>query len=413
MSTETYFQDVVDPGDRASKVAREACFLSHKYCPALVIVPHEPGNFRGPVGFIWKPWVMSELAKTQFGDDGEVESWTMLQEVENDGAGGKPQFFTLVGTGESMLDLGWEIITMTADDLARSGRFPGLMVNDLNVKYVTNDNFHLVTCLFEGYRRALEHTRMVNITGELAIMKHSITAFCDMDITQQLVMTWAGTCFGLAHQELLLDSSTIMPGMPIVGFWEPGYRCNGGTFFTNLLLYKFGPDVGGVFTSKEAMRMVRNLALPSLSYSNTVTRLCGWLPDGHIQSPLVSIAGIAHITGGGVWEKFDELLPDGVGANLDNMPEPAPVLLQAQEWSWNTPHRLPDLNAYGTLHGGCGMLVVCKTNADAERVIAEAKNDGILARVVGCTTESNEGEVKIQSRFKERRLLSSKELEED
>lgn len=335
-----------------------------------------------------------------------------MQQVENDGAGGKPQFFTLVGTCEAMLGLGWEIITMTADDLARSGRFPAIMVNDLNVKSVTDDSFPQVVALFDGYRQALEHSRLVNITGELAIMKHSITAFCDMNLSQQLVMTWGGTCIGLAHHELLLDSSTIKPGMPIVGFGEQGYRCNGGTFFTNLLLHKFGPEVVKVWTNDAAMQMARDLALPSLSYSNTVTRLCGWLPDGRTRNPLAGIAGIAHITGGGVWGKFGELLPEGVGANLDNMPKPPSVLLQAQEWSVGTPHQLPDLNAYGTLHGGCGMLLVCKTDADAQRVIAEAISDTIQAQVVGHTTESDKGEITIWSRFKEGHRLSSNELVE-
>ena len=56
------------------------------------------------------------------------------------------------------------------------------------------------------------------------------------------------------------------------------------------------------------------------------------------------------------------------------------------------------------------MMLVCKTDADAQRVIAEARIDRIQAQVVGRTTESNIGEVIIQSRVKEGRRLSSREL---
>ena len=411
-NTEDYRQEVIDPGDRASAAAKEVCFQSHGNCPALAVVPHVPGNFRGPVGWAWKPHILAEMAKTQFGAGGQVEFWEMLEEVENDGAGGKPQFFTLVGTPEVMRGLGWEIIAMTADDFARSGRFPAIMVNDLNVKRVTKANFPLVQAMFEGYGEALAQSGMVNVTGEIAIMKHSITAFCDDGSDEQLVLTWGGACVGLSSRRLLIDGSAIKPGMFIVGLKERGYRCNGGTWFTKLLLAKFGPEIAKIRANSEAMELARKLVVPSISYAKTLTRVAGWNPDGSVSEPLVNMAGIAHITGGGVWGKFGEILPEGVGAKLDNMPEPPEVLLQAQKLSQGTPHELPDLNAYGTLHGGCGMLVVCKTEADARKLVAEAAADWIGASIVGMTTESADGEVRIESRFRENRWLSSKELEE-
>ncbi len=89
------------------------------------------------------------------------------------------------------------------------------------------------------------------------------------------------------------------------------------------------------------------------------------------------------------------------------MPRPAKVLLEAQKLSWNTELRLTDWQAHGTLHGGCGMLVVAPTKRDAQRIIKEAQNDGIKAQIVGRTTESSEREVIIESRFKEGKTLSS------
>lgn len=407
-----YKQEVINPGDKASKIAKEICFQSHNNCQAVHVVPHQPDNFRGPVGFIWKHYILNQILDYTINSHYKrIRDWTMIEEIENDGAGGKSQFFTLINTPEVFRGLGWEIITMTADDFARSGRFPAIVDNEINTKKITENNLHLFQAMMDGYGDALSQANLVNITGEVAIMKHSITAFCDTDSDDQLILTWGASCTGLAHKDLLIDGSKIKPDMPIVGFWEPGYRCNGGTFFTNLLLEKFGPKIEDIMDDPEAMEFAKKLTIPSQSYAKTICRIIGWRPDGSIREPLVKVAGIAHITGGGVWEKFKEILPRGVGAKLSNMPEPAEVLLQAQKLSWDTSLRLTDHQAYGTLHGGCGMLVIVEQMKDVDCLIAEAERDGIQSQMVGRTMESSENEVVIFSGFKEREILSSKHPE--
>jgi len=403
-----YKEEIIDPGDRASALAKEICFQSHDNCQAVHIVPHQSNNFRGPVGFIWKHYILNQmLGHTINSHHRRISDWTMVEEIENDGAGGKSQFFTLINTPEVFRGLGREIITMTADDFARSGRFPAIIDNEINTKKITEDNFHLFQAMIEGYGDALNQNCLVNITGEVAIMKHSITAFCDTDSDDQLILTWGASCTGLAHKDLLIDSSKIKPDMPIVGFWEPGYRCNGGTFFTNLILEKFGPKIKDIMDNPEAMEFVKKLTIPSQSYAKTICRIIGWRQDGSIREPLVKVAGIAHITGGGVWGKFKEILPKGIGARLSNMPKPAEVLLQAQELSWDTSLRLTDYQAYGTLHGGCGMLVIVDQMEDVDHLNAEAKKDGILSQMVGRTTESPENKIVIYSGFKEGEILLS------
>ena len=193
-----YWQEIIDPGDRASQLGKEICFASHGNCDAVRMYPHQPGNFRGAVGFTWKPHILKRMANNS------AETWTMLEEVENDGAGGKPQFFTLVGTPEVFTSLGWEIIEMVVEDFSRSGRLACVFSNDLNVKRITEANFPLVEACFKGYGAALAKTKLVNITGEVAVMKHSITAFCDANSGEQLVLTWSGTCTGLAYRPFLI-----------------------------------------------------------------------------------------------------------------------------------------------------------------------------------------------------------------
>lgn len=393
----TYKEEIVGPNDRASRLAKETCFKGHKNCPAIFIVPHDPGNFRGAVGFAWRKEILREMLDYEVGLQG-ITSWNMMEEVENDGAGGKPQFFTLIGTEKVFRGLGWEIIAMTADDFSRSGRLPCIIDNEVQVKRITENNFPLFQAMMEGYGEALQKSNLVNITGETAIMKHSITAFCDNKSDDQLVLTWGASCIGLASRELLIDNSRIKPEMVVVGFLENGYRCNGGTFFTNLILQKFGPEIEKVLESQDARSFVEKLTVPSISYAKTVSRIVGWEENGDVGEPLAKIAGIAHITGGGVWGKFGEILPKGVGAFLYNMPKPPEVLLQAQEMSYEFPKPLSDYDFYETFHGGCGMLLVASDRDEARKIIDEAAKDGIIAQVVGKTNATGELWINSQAR---------------
>ncbi|MCK5475943.1 MAG: hypothetical protein KAI71_05185 [Candidatus Pacebacteria bacterium] len=408
-----YKEEVIDPGDEVSKIASAVCRRSFQNNDAVTIMPLG-GNFRGGVVYSFKQHILKEMAKCQIDpQSGKVTSWTMTEAVQNDGAGGKPQFSTLVADPEVFRGLGWEIIAMTADDLAKFGMFPCGIGNEIGVKSITKENMPSMRALFEGYELALKQSNLINITGETAVMKDSITAFCDISSNKQLILTWSAFCFGLVHKDLLIDNSEIRPEMVIVGFAEDGYRCNGGGVFTKLFLKIFGPNVKDIVNNQEAIEFARKLTVPSISYAKTICRIIGWKPDGRVGDPLAQIAGIAHITGGGVWGKFGEILPQGVGAYLYAMPNPPEVLLLAQEMSWDTELRITDKQAYGSFHGACGMMVVAKTVEDANIIIREAAKDGIRAQIIGETMReafnTNKGQITIQSRFKEGGLLTSED----
>lgn len=399
-----YDQEVVRPGDRLSEYARDKCFTSHDNCPAVIVVPHQPGNFRGAVGWVWQKHILEKLANYKVDSNGDVIEWEMLEEKENDTAGGKPQFSTLLASLDGFRGLCWEPIEMVLEDFTRSGRLPCVFANIIDAKYINEKNYYLAETMLDGFEEALRKTRQVNITGEVAIIKHMLTALCDTFSDDQLIVNWSASCVGLAHRDKDLDGSKIKPGMPIVGLGEDGYRCNGGTQHTNLIQARWGTDIKAIRENREAMEYVRKLTVPSVNYSNTITRVHGWLPDGNIREPMVKIAGMAHITGGGI-EKFKELLPPGVGAELPDMIDPPEVLLEAQEMSYDFEHlglKMSDKQCHTTFHGGPGMVVVCETEEDANILIQEAKKDGLKAERMGVTVESRDNTVKIQSKFKEK-----------
>ncbi len=389
MSEDKYQEMIIAPGDRASMLAKDVCVASYNNNPAVKIIPRQPENFRGPVDFTWNKKVLQEMC---YGH--------LCMTAQNDGAGGKPQFFTIIGTSEVFFKLGWEILVMVIDDVARGGAFPVVFWNDVNAKKVTDKNFHLIEAMFSGFSEALRESNQVNITGEFAIMNHSITAFCDSGSDEQLILNWAGNGLGLSHPSKVIDGRNVGLGMPIIGFWEPGYRCNGGTQFTNLIMAKWARgDIRNIWENADAMKFIKKLTVPSLSYAKTICRLNGWEDDGSMTEPMANMVGIAHLTGGGVG-KFKEMLPPGIGAEITNMPRPAEVLLEAQEISFDFPRlSMTDKQCHTTFHGGCGEWLICKTPEDCDVVLSEAKKDGIAAYVIGETVASDARNVNIRSRF--------------
>jgi phosphoribosylaminoimidazole (AIR) synthetase len=114
---------------------------------------------------------------------------------------------------------------------------------------------------------------------------------------------------------------------------------------------------------------------------------------------------IAHITGGGIASKFGEdiLFPRRLSAELTDLWEPPPIMLQCQQWRNEDPtlaskERLTDKECYKTWHGGQRVLAVINA-ADEKQFIEAATADGIRAKVCGKITKSVTPRLFIDSKF--------------
>lgn len=397
MVKDRYIEEVVSPGDKASKLARKICVDSFLNSAVVEVIQGDRrGEFRGADDFRWRGYILAGMLHGDY-----------AMTVQNDGAGGKTNFTALKGNRTAYKQAGWEIIAMNADDIVRDGGLPVIMTNELNAKRITAKNFHLFVAFMNGYARALRLTRMINFTGETAVMKYSITNPFDVNDSKTIVFTLGGTCIGLTHKGKKINTENVRPGMYIVGLIDPGYRCNGGTKLTEIGLAGSGNNVYEAF--------LRDLTMPSKCYAPLITRVHGWKRDGRITDPIVKIAGIAHITGGGLWKKLSEILPYDVGARLDNMVAAPAVLLVAEYLSKHNDKvaPIPALDAYSIFHGGCGMMVICETEEDAGKLVNVANRSSYQARIIGRTTRSKRNEILVKCGFMDRntQMISSLELE--
>lgn len=399
-ATDRYAEEVISPGDQASRVAKEVGFKTHDYNHALTVFPLTPGNFRGQVGLSLKPHLLRMMLDNYNSDDTPKDTWTLIEVPQNDGCGGKPQFISLVNTEEAYRRIGHDLVAMAADDL--KGACPTYMVNEINCRYINETSLPLFQAVMDGYLEALGLAGMTNPTGETAILRDQLTAFSEWSERNQLIFTWGATCHGLLHREQNLADKFITGEMPIVGFFENGYRCNGGGLLTNLALGYYG-SVHKICDSAEAMAFVDKLTTPSVIHCRMLAEVMGWqLDDATFIGPQVDVLALAHITGGGLL-KLQEALPAGIGAHLDKMPIPPAVLLEAQEMSWHDKIpddlRITDERAHTSLNGGCGMMAVVPDPAEAGKLIMAAKPYGIRAEIIGYTELSPDKEISVVSQF--------------
>lgn len=402
MTIDTYMQYVIEPGALASAMGYGMSVESFGNCGAIEIVLDSRPEWQKEVGVVFKPLInllMNERVET----DGGLKPM-MWQIPTTDGGGHKPQMAGAIGTEEAFAQLGHDLMVMQDHDILRRGGMPCYGTNFYDAKAITEDNISLLRAYFRGLGDALREARVANLTGESAVVRYAVTAFCDRNLSGQLLMNVAGTTVGLAHVDKYLDGSKIRPGMPIVGCIEQGGRCNGYTRDIDILMAYYGPEF---YKNDEAMQLLQMLAVGSKSYSKTIQRVHGWNSDGSVGPALAKIVGMFHITGGGIWEKLR--LPPGIGAILSKMPIGPRVLHMMQELSWYIPRlKMSDWRMHSTFNGGIGYITILEAQNDADIFVAECEKDGKDAQIIGETTYSPEGEILIYSQFKEKTTLSSK-----
>jgi phosphoribosylformylglycinamidine cyclo-ligase len=162
----------------------------------------------------------------------------------------------------------------------------------------------------------------------------------------------AGTIVGVVDRSKIIDGSDIQPGDLVYALPSSGLHTNGYSLVRRLVFDSMGlgtddtVDELGCSVADELLRV-------HVSYLSPVTALAG----------LTEIKGLAHITGGGVYDNLPRILPDGCGAALHRGSWPVlPVFTWLQEKG-----SIDDEEMYRVFNMGMGLLVVVGAG-DADRV---------------------------------------------
>jgi phosphoribosylformylglycinamidine cyclo-ligase len=171
----------------------------------------------------------------------------------------------------------------------------------------------------------------------------------------------AGFCVGVVERKDIIDGSSIRPGDVLIGLASSGPHSNGFSLIRKVLGLAGEPKIDGVDA-------LERLLAPTRIYVKPVLELM----------KIVTIKGLAHITGGGISENLPRMLPDGVHAELDTG-----SWRQAAVFDWLATAGNIDIGEMRRTFN-CGIGMIMAVDADnAEAAIRSLQHSGEVAFRIG------------------------------
>ena len=253
-----------------------------------------------------------------------------------DGVGTKLRLAQLFDRHETV---GIDLVAMCVNDLLASGAEPLFFLDYIAVAQIVGG-------IAEGCRQA----GCALVGGEMA--EHpGVMAKDDYDL--------AGFCVGVVDRPKMILPEMVQEGDAILGIASSGLHSNGYSLARRVLIDE-SADLSQYTAPQDRFggeSLVDAMLKPTRIY---VKPILGLLEAG------LPVHGVAHITGGGITENLNRVLPENLDAEVEWGTWDVPPVVQAAVEAAN----LSDTEAYRTFNMGVGMCVVC--DPDAVDDIAES-----------------------------------------
>ena len=261
-----------------------------------------------------------------------------------DGVGTKLRLAQLFDRHETV---GIDLVAMCVNDLLASGAEPLFFLDYIAIGHIEAEHVaQIVGGIAEGCRQA----GCALVGGEMA--EHpGVMAKDDYDL--------AGFCVGVVDRPKMILPEMVQEGDAILGIASSGLHSNGYSLARRVLIDE-SADLSQYTAPQDRFggeSLVDAMLNPTRIY---VKPILGLLEAG------LPVHGVAHITGGGITENLNRVLPENLDAEVEWGTWDVPPVVQAAVEAAN----LSDTEAYRTFNMGVGMCVVC--DPDAVDDIAES-----------------------------------------
>ena len=247
--------------------------------------------------------------------------------------------------------IGIDCFAMCANDILCHGAKPLFFLDYLACGKLDSN---VASEIVLGMVKACKDNECALIGGETAEMP-GMYQVGDYDV--------AGFCVGIVERDEIIDGSKIKKGDKIIAIPSSGFHSNGFS-----LVRKVFPNFEEEFEGKP---LYETLLEPTRLYYQPIHKLL----------KVVSLSGIAHITGGGLIENVPRIIPNGLCAEIQTEKIRIPSIMLELEKRGNVDR----MEMFGTFNMGVGMVVVVDEK-DAEKVLSTLKD----AYEIGEITENEE-----------------------
>jgi phosphoribosylformylglycinamidine cyclo-ligase len=276
--------------------------------------------------------------------------------ASTDGVGTK----TLIAAAMGRYDtVGQDLVNHCINDLLVQGARPLFFMD-----YIASAKLHAdqVAAIVGGIAKGCRAANCALLGGETAEMP---------DVYVAGAFDLAGTMVGVVSHESLISGATINPGDAVLALPSSGLHTNGYT-----LARRICEPLGYGQRLPELDNQTLGEALLSIHRS--------YLPEiEQLWSAGVTIKGMAHITGGGLWENVPRVLPEGVAVEVVRGSWPIPPICSFLVEK----AQLDEYEAYRTLNMGLGMVMIIDAGeaAQAQSTVPDLAH-------VGSVIEATSGE---------------------
>jgi phosphoribosylformylglycinamidine cyclo-ligase len=212
--------------------------------------------------------------------------------------------------------------------------------------------------------------------GETAIMP---------DMYQQGHYDLAGFAVGVVERRRLIDGSDVKAGDLVIGLASTGIHSNGFSLVRKIVFETAGLNIDSPVSGLGGT-VGEILLTPTQIYAALIADL--------LQQPsrALTVHGLAHITGGGLAENIERILPDGVDVRIDGRAWQIPGVFSWIRQLGNVTTR----EMYRVFNMGIGMVVIVPSRS-ASKVHEIARDHDVAGWVIGEVVEG-QGKVRVTGR---------------
>jgi phosphoribosylformylglycinamidine cyclo-ligase len=131
----------------------------------------------------------------------------------------------------------------------------------------------------------------------------------------------AGFCVGVVERRKVIDGRAIVPGDLIIGIASSGLHSNGYSLVRKIVFEIAGLKIGN-FVDELGRTVGEALLEPTRIYVRAIRRVLKHYPVKSV------VHGLAHITGGGLLENIERILPQGTRGTIDRESWPVPPIFR-------------------------------------------------------------------------------------
>ena len=279
-----------------------------------------------------------------------------------DGVGSKVQIAQLMNEHGT---IGEDCVAMCVNDILCQGAKPIFFLDYIATGKLVPEK---MASIVGGVANGCKEAGCALLGGETAEMP-GIYKENDYDL--------AGFAVGVVEKSKIIDGSKIKAGDVVLGLPSTGLHSNGYSLVRKIVFDKMGFQLDE-YDEELNSTLGDELLKPTKIYIKDIY-------------PLIEkydIHGICHITGGGIYENFPRILPEGLGADLDYTNVDAPKIFELlMKWG-----NVEKEEMYGTFNMGVGLVLIVDEKI-SEEIVEEFSNKGKTIYSLGKITE---GELCVQ-----------------